>query len=665
MKRAILTILSIFLMFSIIGCAPDTEKGQGDTLDAIDAEVDTWEAPEAFGRNDRYKVEVSEDGESWREIAVYNVKNGHQKGDPLITQGGAVYFGEPYTASLAVFDFTGTAGIRVTYNGGALAEKGYVISPASYNIKSIQEGNTVTFTLTQNAESPRKVVFRPADEWEAETLHIMTNVPEDEYAADQTAENVYVVEEGQEVPRMLSEGKDTYYFKKGIHTLPGGYWVDIDLGSERQVASFDLLTPPRQSFVLPGGVCFEIQAKTGENEAWKRVYESSGEAAENNFNLTGIPLNVSARYFRLILNGNYNVAPVGDDRYVHAVHIQEFTLYDADGNNVSLNKATAGSASDFSVVTDGARGANYGYAYAGETFSAQSGYTYYFEKGSVVKGAFISENTENVTLCGRGILDSGGLLSTHELSEGRNGSVHFEYCKDVVVEGITVMHAPMWMLVINHSENVLVDGVNLFGYCTNADGIHFSASKNAVATGCFIRTTDDLFVAYHYGDADGLTFKNSVLWSDGGRVLLLGLDTRGDIRNVTMENCDVITYQNVWSLQESGGFAQIIATGGNTIENVTIKDVRIDAVRFPVIAQFLQIRTGNDAFGSGFIKSISLENVSFAGECKPKSLISVVIPGGSITDVSMKNVSVHGVAVTDGNIAEYFNVDPGIGIRFG
>ncbi|MFQ7035939.1 MAG: hypothetical protein ACLRTQ_09845 [Candidatus Borkfalkia sp.] len=66
---------------------------------------------------------------------------------------------------------------------------------------------------------------------------------------------------------------------------------------------------------------------------------------------------------------------------MHAVHIQEFTLYDADGNNVSLNKATAGSASDFSVVTDGARGANYGYAYAGETFSAQSGYTYYFEKG--------------------------------------------------------------------------------------------------------------------------------------------------------------------------------------------------------------------------------------------------------------------------------------------
>lgn len=147
-------------------------------------------------------------------------------------------------------------------------------------------------------------------------------------------------------------------------------------------------------------------------------------------------------------------------------------------------------------------------------------------------------------------------------------------------------------------------------------------------------------------------------------MLLLGLDTRGDIRNVTMENCDVITYQNVWSLQESGGFAQIIATGGNTIENITIKDVRIDEVRFPVIAQFMQIRTGNDSFGTGFIKNVSLENVSFASECKPKSMISVVIPGGSIEGVSMKNVSIHGDTVAESNISEYFDVDPGITVSF-
>lgn len=356
MKKALLVILSVILMFSLIGCTPEEEKEQEVALDPIEASVETWEAPEAFGRNDNYKVEVSEDGEKWQELAVYNVKNGHQLGDPLINQGGAVYFGEPYIASLAIFDFTGTVGIRVTYKGGTLEEGGYVISPASYNVPSKQSGNTVTFTLKQDAESPRKVVFRPAGQWEAETLHIMTNVPEDEYAVDETASNVYVIEEGQEIPRTLPEGKDTYYFKKGIHTLPAGYWVDIDLGSVQQVESFDLLTPQKQAFILPGGVCFEIQARSSEDEAWQSVYESSGKAAEENFNPEGIDLSVSARYFRLILNGNYNVAPVGDYRYVHTANIQEFTLYDGEGNNLSLHKAVAGSASDYNLVTDGAAG---------------------------------------------------------------------------------------------------------------------------------------------------------------------------------------------------------------------------------------------------------------------------------------------------------------------
>ena len=671
MKRIFAVIISLLLLASLVGCGEkqkDETGGDDVQLDTINATVDTWEAPEEYGRNDTYKVEISADGTEWTELAVYNVKNGHQLGDPLINQGGAVYFGEPYIASLVLFDFMGTVGVRVTYRNGDLEEGGYVISPASYGVKSKQESNTVTFTLTQDAESPRKVVFRPEGEWEEETLHIMTNVPEGEEKVDEKASNVYVVEAGAEVPRILPEGKDTYYFKKGIHTLPAGYWVDIDLGSVQTVETFDLLTPSQQAFVLPGGLCFEIQAKSDASEAYETVYKSVGEEAENNFNLRDIPLQVSARYFRLILHGNFNYAPVGDYRYIHTANIREFTLYDADGNNLSLNKAVAGAASDYNVVTDGIEGANYGNVYAGETFSAQSGYTYYFEKGSVVKGAFISEDTQDITICGRGILDSSDLESNHDLSEGRNGSIHFEYCKDIVVEGITILHAPMWMVVINYSENVLVDGINLFGYCTNADGIHFSSSKNATATGCFIRSTDDLFVAYHYGDADGLTFKNSVLWSDGARVLLLGLASAGDIRNVTMENCDVITYQNVWDLEASGGFAQIVATGGKTISNVTIKDVRIDEVRFPVIAQFLQIRSGiqsdSQNYGAGFVDGVTLENVSYAGECKVKSMISVMIPGGTIENIVMKNVQVHGQTLTQDNISEYFNVDPGIAVQF-
>ena len=173
-----------------------------------------------------------------------------------------------------------------------------------------------------------------------------------------------------------------------------------------------------------------------------------------------------------------------------------------------------------------------------------------------------------------------------------------------------------------------------------------------------------MFVAYHYGDADGLTFRNSVLWSDGGRALLLGLASTGDIKNVTMENCDVITFQNVWNLEEAGGCAQIIATGGRTISNVVIRDVRIDEVRFPVIAQFLQIRSGNDAYGAGFVSGVRLEDVSYASECKPKSLISVMSPGGAVSGIMFKRVTVGGTEVTADNIGDFFSKDPEIEIIY-
>lgn len=156
-KRLIAFMMCLMLAFGGFAAA-GCENTPSASLDPIDATVELWSAPEAFGRNQNYKVEISGDGETWTETAVYNVKNGHQLGDKLINLGGGVYFGEPYTASLVTFDFEGTVGIRVTYSKD-LAENGYVISPASYAVKSVQEGNTVTFTLTPGrGESPQSGV---------------------------------------------------------------------------------------------------------------------------------------------------------------------------------------------------------------------------------------------------------------------------------------------------------------------------------------------------------------------------------------------------------------------------------------------------------------------------------------------------------------------------
>ena len=668
MKKKIFTLVAAVCLFPrlfLAGCKTVPPVTEPPVLDPIAAAVEKWEFPESYGRNTDFKVEISADGKTWETLAVYNVKNGHQIGDVLLPQAGLTYFGTPNVASLAVFDFTGTVGIRVTYRKGTLSDGGYVIGPASYGIKSIQDGDTVTFALTQDPESPRKVVFRPEGEWESQVLHIMTNVPEKAAdTVDKGADNVYTVQAGAEIPRILPAGKDTYYFERGIHNLPGGWWADLDLGAEQQITSFNLIVPS----TMTGGLCFEIQAKTAAGgDGWQTVYQSKGAAAVGNIGAVSGALNITARYVRLILNGNFTYTPIsGMDRFIMRSYVREFRLLDSGATNVALGKAVAGSGNNFAVLTDGAEGADYGFLYAAETFAAQDGVTYYLEKGAVLMGGFVAENRENITIRGRGILDADLFERERTLGEGRNGSVHFERCKNVLVEGITIMNAPMWMIVINNSENVRVDGINLFGFNTNADGIHFSASKNAVATGCFIRTCDDLFVAYHYGDSDALTFQNSVLWSDGARVLLLGLASAGDIKNVVMKNCDVITYQNAWDLNEAGGMVQLWATGGRTISNVLIKDIRVDAVRAPRIAVFAQVRTGEALYygANGYVDGVTFENITLAFSPATKSLFQYTHGIGTIGNVVFKNIKIDGTLLTKQNLADYFKNDAKIFVDF-
>lgn len=659
-KKIVAIVCCICCMFSVAACNPAEE---GVNLNKVSGTVETWSMADSIERSEKYRVEVSADGKTWQDLDVYVAEAGHQLGDSFLYKMQTTFDGTPYKASMVVFDFTGTIALRVTYKNGTLNDN-YVIAPASYNVASERDTNTVTFTLTQSETAPRKVVFRPENEWEAEVLHILTNTPEDEYKQDPTAANVYVIEEGDEIPLRLPEGKTVYYFKKGTHNLPDGYWVELDLGSVKELSRYEIITPTADEG-MTGGLCFEIMAKEKAEDTYTSVVKVSGKAAENKYSPKGDFSSLKARYVRLFLQGNYNELKVRE-AYPLMSYVKEFKLFDKSGENVALNKAVDGSEATYTMVTDGSEGGMFGNYRAGETFGVCSGYTYYLEKGAVVKGALIGKNKENVTISGRGMLDCRDLLSTVEYYESRNSAINFEQTKNVTVEGISILNAPMWSVVINYSENVLVSGINLFGSCTNSDGIHFSATKHARATGCFIRTTDDLFVAYHYGNANDLTFENSVLWSDGARILLLGLADTGNIVNVTMQNCDVINYHNVVDLNEHGGFVQIVATGGKTISDVTIKDVRIDAVRCPSVAPFINIRAGNNLYGAGHIQNVTVENVSYAAEpvATAKSLVAVMQTGGSVKNVKFKNVSLGGVTLDATNYSNYIRTSVGMEIAF-
>lgn len=594
--------------------------------------------PKGIPLNDRYRVWVREPGGTWQELPILNVKVGHQEGDdPLRLSVDPRPYRGPTNASLVLFDFDQTVEIRIQYTPQEL--KGYHLSPVSYGIKPKTVGkDMVEFTLTQNREAPRKLVFRPNGEWESESLHLLTN-PLESDIPDPGAKDVLSLKPGDPIPLVLPEGKKTFYFLPGIHELPRGLWVDLDLGEIRKIGSFDLLTGPKAKWVMPGGLRFRIETRVSKEGPWQVAHERLED--ENALDMRNVKLHgTEARFVRLTLLGNHNTARVRDYNYPNSAQIQQFTLYDEGGQKVSVGKAVAGALSNYSSVTDDLGSERYGSVHGRETyFIPRSDVRLYLAPGAVVRGSLAGYGLRNIRIDGRGILDAGDLIRVHALAEGKTSPIRMENGSNLAVEGITIQDAPMWSVILNKSRGVRVQHVNILNSVCNGDGIHFSGSQNAEASGCFIRVPDDLFVLYHYGDTENIRFRNCVLWSDGGRIALFGMGSQGNIRKVTVENCDVLAHQSVWDAKIHGNIFQIFPNHGRTIEEVTFKDIRIEAVRYPSISGLFQLKTvplGNRL--PGIIRKVRFENIDypFPGEL-PSYLLS---PGEAnpVEDVTFKNI---------------------------
>jgi len=196
----------------------------------------------------------------------------------------------------------------------------------------------------------------------------------------------------------------------------------------------------------------------------------------------------------------------------------------------------------------------------------------------------------------------------------------------------------MWSMKFKGSTDVTVRHIDYIGNIVNADGVHLSAVKNGLVDGCFLRAPDDLFCVYHLGPSENLTVRNCVLWNDGGRIALIGIEkVKGDIRNVTMEKCDILTTQGVWVRENAAAF-RIVATGGNAISGLVFRDIRIEPFRFPsttalLIIRATEIKDGSHLYPPGRVSDVLFDRVTYDGGGEAPSFIQ-----GADADHSVKGV---------------------------
>jgi hypothetical protein len=208
----------------------------------------------------------------------------------------------------------------------------------------------------------------------------------------------------------------------------------------------------------------------------------------------------------------------------------------------------------------------------GGVINLKSKQTLYLAGGAVVHAAINVEDSENVSIRGRGILDGS---SWKWINGPLDHMVHIVNSKNITIEGVILRGSFSWTLVPLGCENVTVENLKICGgRVRNDDGIDPCNTRHMVIKNTFVRADDDCIAVKgmkkEWGDVDDILVENTVLWNDRSMIVRLGVESRTvNMKNLVFRNMDIIHYGRqafVFEPEEE-----------MNLENVLLEDIRIEA----------------------------------------------------------------------------------------
>ena len=159
------------------------------------------------------------------------------------------------------------------------------------------------------------------------------------------------------------------------------------------------------------------------------------------------------------------------------------------------------------------------------------------------------------------------------------------HCKNVLIEGITIINSPFWTVNPNFCENVTVTGVTINNPPSpNTDGINPESCNNVHISNCHISVGDDCITIKSGKDragrkmatpAQNYTITNCTMLSGHGGVVI-GSEMSGDVRKITISNCIFDGTDRgirIKSARGRGGVVEEIR-----VDNIIMKNIRDQAI---------------------------------------------------------------------------------------
>ncbi len=221
-------------------------------------------------------------------------------------------------------------------------------------------------------------------------------------------------------------------------------------------------------------------------------------------------------------------------------------------------------------------------------------------------------------------------------------------CRNVLIEGVTIINSPMWEIHPVLCTNVTVRAVTVRSLGTNNDGCNPESCRDVLIEDCRFETGDDCIAIKSGRNNDGrrvgVPCENLIIrrctMKDGHGGVTIGSEISGGVRNVFVSDCKMDSPH----LDRAFRFKSNAVRGG-VLENIHFRDVTIGRVGKAVLGVEFDYEEGAKGDHPPTLRNISIERVTSESSGTAISITS--FPAATITGVRLKDCTFRGVEGAD------------------
>lgn len=221
-------------------------------------------------------------------------------------------------------------------------------------------------------------------------------------------------------------------------------------------------------------------------------------------------------------------------------------------------------------------------------------------------------------------------------------------CKNILIEGVTILRSPMWEIHPVLSQNITVRGVTIRTHGPNNDGFDPESSRDILVEDTLFDTGDDCIAIKSGRNADGrrvgVPSENIVIrrcvMKDGHGGVVLGSECTGGIRNVFVEDCEMDSPELDRALRFKNN-----AVRGGALENVFMRNVKIGRVGEAVLTIDLLYEEGEQGAFKPVVRNVQLDRIT--STASPRVLYIRGFEGAVVDGIRISNSTFNGVTETE------------------